>query len=76
MSRKYNTPTREIPESKTFNGPDNTFVFSSDISKWMPNIKKTPYPKPKKGLNAVRVGTKGFRRANDSMLCSERRIVK
>lgn len=75
MSRKYNTPTREIPESKTFNGPDNTFVFSSDIQKWMPNIKKTG-PKLRKGLAAVRIGSAGFRRANDSMLCSERRIVK
>lgn len=58
-------------------GPQNSFVFSDDIRDWMPRPHELS-KREKETLEKDKVwrNTSGFRRANNAMLCSERRIEK
>lgn len=52
---------------------DNRFWFSSELTDWMPKLQKTERHAPK-GLLAVKMRTKAFRKANDAIQFSEKII--
>ncbi len=71
-------PRKHDPYRKTTaSGPDNGFVFRDDIKYWMPKPHELS-KREKETLEKDKVwrNTSGFRRANNAMLCSERRDVK
>lgn len=64
------------PPKITLSGIDYKFWFSSDIRDWMPKFREQREQVRNSMSKKRERNTIGFRRANNGMACSERRLVK